>query len=105
MLGRLATAGQDGRPHVVPVSLEYSADHDAIDGGHDFARRRSTETCRPTRGSRFVVDDVASTNPWRVRGIEIRGRADMFSSAAARRGVATTCAGPRGAPDRHLNGG
>jgi pyridoxamine 5'-phosphate oxidase family protein len=24
----------------------------------------------------FVVDDIASVSPWRVRGIEIRGRAE-----------------------------
>ena len=26
----------------------------------------------------FVIDDVASTDPWRVRGVEIRGRAEAL---------------------------
>jgi len=41
LLGRLATVGPDGQPHVVPVSFHYNAQLDTIDiGGHDFARRK-----------------------------------------------------------------
>jgi pyridoxamine 5'-phosphate oxidase family protein len=32
-LGRLATTGSDGRPHVVPVSFRYNAELDTIDSG------------------------------------------------------------------------
>ncbi len=32
-LGRLATVGPDGRPHVVPVGFRYNAELDAIDIG------------------------------------------------------------------------
>lgn len=40
-LGRLATVGNDGMPHVVPVAFRYNRDVDSIDiGGHDFARRK-----------------------------------------------------------------
>jgi pyridoxamine 5'-phosphate oxidase family protein len=40
-LGRLATVGQDGMPHVVPVAFRYNPDADSIDvGGHDFAKRK-----------------------------------------------------------------
>ena len=28
----------------------------------------------------FVVDDIVSTKPWRVRGIEIRGKAEPIRS-------------------------
>jgi PPOX class F420-dependent enzyme/OxyR family protein len=41
LLGRLATVGPDGQPHVVAVSFCYNAQLDTIDiGGHDFARGR-----------------------------------------------------------------
>jgi pyridoxamine 5'-phosphate oxidase family protein len=40
-VGRLATAGADGKPHVVPVGFRYNADLGTIDiGGHDFAQRK-----------------------------------------------------------------
>jgi pyridoxamine 5'-phosphate oxidase family protein len=40
-LGRLATVGSDGTPHVVPTSYRYNQRHDTIDiGGHDFATRK-----------------------------------------------------------------
>src|SRR3982750_3453974 len=36
-LGRLATVGADGTPHVVPVAWIYNAARDTIDvGGHDL---------------------------------------------------------------------
>jgi hypothetical protein len=35
-LGRIATVGADGQPHVVPTSFRYNPDYDAIDvGGED----------------------------------------------------------------------
>ncbi len=38
-LGRIATVGADGQPHVVPTSFRYNAEHDAIDvGGSANAR-------------------------------------------------------------------
>ena len=40
-LGRLATVGRDGMPHVVPVAFRYNSETDTIDiGGHDFAKRK-----------------------------------------------------------------
>ena len=36
-LARLATVGPDGQPHVVPVTLTFNAEEEAIDvGGVDF---------------------------------------------------------------------
>ncbi len=48
-LGRLATVGSDGTPHVVPTAFRYDPGHDSIDiGGHDFANERSTGTSSET---------------------------------------------------------
>jgi nitroimidazol reductase NimA-like FMN-containing flavoprotein (pyridoxamine 5'-phosphate oxidase superfamily) len=39
-LGRMAAAGPDHQPHVVPVRFRYNPDTDTIDiGGHQFAKR------------------------------------------------------------------
>jgi pyridoxamine 5'-phosphate oxidase family protein len=76
-LGRLATALAD-RPHVVPVSFRYNSDHDTIDiGGHDFTRRKKFRDVQRNPHVAFVVDDLASVQPWRPRGIEIRGLAEI----------------------------
>lgn len=81
-LGRLATVGADGQPHVVPVGFRYNAEQDAIDiGGHGgFTTRKKYRDVSQNRRVAFVVDDLASTNPWRPRGIEIRGEADILDS-------------------------
>ncbi len=81
LLGRLATGGPDGQPHVVPVGFRYNAELDTIDiGGHDFARRKKYREVQRNPRVAFLVDDLASVNPWRVRGIEIRGEAEVLTS-------------------------
>ncbi|TMD61158.1 MAG: PPOX class F420-dependent oxidoreductase [Chloroflexi bacterium] len=78
-LGRIATVGENGQPHVVPVAFRYNPEHDAIDvGGHGFAGRKKFRDVQRNPRVALVVDDLASTSPWRPRGIEIRGRADIL---------------------------
>ncbi len=77
-LGRLATAA-DGQPHVVPVSFRYNPELDTIDiGGHSFAKRKKFRDVQRNPRVAFVVDDLASVDPWRPRGIEIRGEAEII---------------------------
>ena len=77
-LGRLATVDPEGIPHVVPVTFRYNAEFDTLDvGGHDFARSKKFRDAGRTGKAAFVVDDVLP--PWRVRGIEVRGRAEVHS--------------------------
>jgi pyridoxamine 5'-phosphate oxidase family protein len=78
-LGRLATVGKDGTPHVVPVGFRYNAEHGTIDiGGRDFARSKKYRDVQRTGRAALVVDDLASVDPWRPRGIEVRGRAEAL---------------------------
>jgi pyridoxamine 5'-phosphate oxidase family protein len=50
LLGRLATAGPDHKPHVVPTSFRYNAELGTIDvGGHHVS---TTKKSRPTAGRR-----------------------------------------------------
>ncbi len=79
-LGRLATVSPAGQPHVVPVAFRYNADQDTIDiGGHGFARRKKYRNVQANPRVAFVVDDLASVDPWRPRMIEIRGEAEILS--------------------------
>lgn len=78
-LGRLATVGRDCQPHVVPVGFRFNAEQDTIDiGGHGFAARKKYRDVLGNPRVAFVVDDIASVQPWIVRGVEIRGEAEVL---------------------------
>jgi pyridoxamine 5'-phosphate oxidase family protein len=79
-LGRIATVGVDGTPHVVPVGWIYNAARDAIEvGGHELDRTKKFRDVARTGRAAIVIDDLASTDPWRPRGIEIRGRGEAIA--------------------------
>ncbi len=79
-LARLATVGADGTPHVVPVAWIYNAARDTIDvGGHELERTKKFRDVARTRRAAIVIDDMASTDPWRPRGIEVRGRGEAIA--------------------------
>jgi pyridoxamine 5'-phosphate oxidase family protein len=83
-LGRLATSGPDGQPHVVPVAFRYTPEQDTIDiGGHGFAQRKKYRDVQHNPRVAFVVDDLASVEPWRPRMIEIRGMAEIFQDGGS----------------------
>src|SRR5437899_365225 len=80
-LARLATAGPDGQPHVVPVSFRYNADEDSIDvGGHNFAQRKKYRDVQRNPRVAIVIDDLATVDPWRPRMLEVRGQAEIRTS-------------------------
>jgi pyridoxamine 5'-phosphate oxidase family protein len=79
-LGRIATVGADGTPHVVPVAWIYNAVRDTIDvGGYELERTKKFRDVR--RGGRvaIVIDDLASEDPWHPRGLEVRGRGEAIT--------------------------
>jgi pyridoxamine 5'-phosphate oxidase family protein len=78
-LGRIATVGSDGTPHVVPVGWSYDPGRESIDvGGMHFDRTKKFRDVRRTGRAAIVIDDLLSTDPWRPRGIEVRGRAEAL---------------------------
>ena len=80
-LGRIATVGASGQPHVVPVGFRYNADLDTIDiGGHGFAKSKKFRDVQASPRVAFVIDDLASVSPWRPRGVEVRGVAELLAS-------------------------
>jgi pyridoxamine 5'-phosphate oxidase family protein len=79
-LGRLATVGADGTPHVVPVGWIYNAARDAIDiGGYELERTKKFRDVARSGRAAIVIDDLESTDPWRPRGIEVRGRGEAIA--------------------------
>jgi pyridoxamine 5'-phosphate oxidase family protein len=79
-LGRLATVGAEGTPHVVPVSWIYNAARDTIDiGGYELERTKKFRDVAGSGRAAIVIDDLESTDPWRPRGIEVRGRGEAIS--------------------------
>jgi pyridoxamine 5'-phosphate oxidase family protein len=77
-LGRIATVGKDGTPHVVPVGWRFNRELDSIDvGGMNMARTKKYRDARRTGRAAIVIDDLASLDPWSPRGIEVRGRAEV----------------------------
>ena len=79
-LGRLATVGADGTPHVVPVAWIYNAARETIDvGGSDLERTKKFRDVSRNGRAAIVIDDLASEDPWRPRGIEIRGRGEAIA--------------------------
>jgi pyridoxamine 5'-phosphate oxidase family protein len=79
-MARIATVGSNGQPHVVPVAFRYDPETETIDiGGHDgFAKRKKWRDVKSNPKVAVVIDDIVSVNPWKVRGIEIRGEAEML---------------------------
>lgn len=83
-LGRLATVGAEGTPHVVPVGWSYNVEHDTIDvGGRDFDRTKKFRDVTRSERAAIVIDDLASVDPWRPRAVEVRGRAEALREPRA----------------------
>jgi pyridoxamine 5'-phosphate oxidase family protein len=79
-LGRLATVGKDGTPHVVPVGWIYNAASDTIDiSGIDLEQTKKFRDVARTGRAAIVIDDVESTDPWRPRAVEVRGSAEAIA--------------------------
>jgi len=79
-LGRIATVGSDGTPHVVPVGWIYNAATDTIDiGGHELERSKKFRDVARTGRAAIVIDDLESVQPWHPRAVEVRGRAQAIA--------------------------
>lgn len=80
-LGRLATAQPDGTLQVNPVGFTYNTATETIDiGGYNMAASRKFRNLAANGRVAFVVDDIASIKPWRVRCVEIRGTAEAIAA-------------------------
>ncbi|MEX5709831.1 PPOX class F420-dependent oxidoreductase [Parafrankia sp. FMc6] len=79
-LGRLATVAPGGAPQNSPVAFSLDEATGTIDiHGYDLGASRKFRNVAATGVVSLVVDDIASVDPWRVRGVEIRGTAEALT--------------------------
>lgn len=79
-LGRIATVGADGTPHVVPVGWIHNAASDTIDiSGYELESSKKFRDVARSGRAAIVIDDLESVDPWRPRGVEVRGRAEAIA--------------------------
>jgi pyridoxamine 5'-phosphate oxidase family protein len=79
-LGRMATVGSDGVVQVNPVGFRIQTDGTLVIGGYSMASTRKFRNVAETGRAAIVVDDIAALDPWTVRGIEVRGRAEATTA-------------------------
>ncbi len=83
-LARLATVQPDGTVQVNPVCYRYNETLNAFEiGGFNFARSRKFRNIAANGRAALVVDDVVSTDPWRIRCLEIRGKGTVETEPRA----------------------
>ena len=83
-LGRLATIQPDGTPQNSPVGFAYNDELGTIDiAGYRMSKSQKFRNIAVNDKVAFVVDDIASRDPWRVRCLEIRGTAEQASNGEA----------------------
>jgi pyridoxamine 5'-phosphate oxidase family protein len=94
-LGRLATVQPDGTLQNSPVAFSYNEALDTIDiTGFTMAASQKFHNVAANGQVAFVVDDIPSTDPWRVRCLEIRGSAQALTEEQGA-GVALIRISPR----------
>lgn len=105
-LGRLATVGPDGSPHVVPVGFRLDAEAEAIEiGGGALSSTKKWRDLQANSRAAFVVDDLESVNPWTPRGLEVRGRAELHDEGGESFGAGWGSAWIRILPQRIMSWG
>jgi pyridoxamine 5'-phosphate oxidase family protein len=78
-LGRIATVGHDGTPHVTPVGWSLTVDENAIEvSGNEMSKTKKFRDVARSGRAAIVIDELVSVSPWHVRGIEIRGAAQAL---------------------------
>jgi pyridoxamine 5'-phosphate oxidase family protein len=83
-LGRLATLAPQGAPQVRPVGFTLNEALGTIDIiGRNLAASQKFRNIRRDGRVSLVVDDLESTDPWKPRGIEIRGTAEALEESDA----------------------
>jgi pyridoxamine 5'-phosphate oxidase family protein len=80
-LGRLATLRPDGTLQNSPVGFRWNEATGTIDiPGYRMAQSKKFRNIAANGQIAFVIDDLPSVNPWRVRCLEIRGTAEALTT-------------------------
>ncbi|MFE3325345.1 PPOX class F420-dependent oxidoreductase [Streptomyces sp. NPDC059176] len=78
-LGRLATVDPGGQPQANPVGFFPQDDGTILIGGLAMGATKKWRNLQANPKVALVVDDVVSVRPWRVRGVDVRGEAELLT--------------------------
>ncbi|MFH8337627.1 PPOX class F420-dependent oxidoreductase [Streptomyces sp. AM6-12] len=78
-LGRMATVDPHGQPQANPVGYHLQDDGTILIGGYAMGTTKKWRNLRENPRVALVVDDIVSVDPWRVRGVDIRGEAELLT--------------------------
>jgi pyridoxamine 5'-phosphate oxidase family protein len=74
-LARLATVQPNGTVQVNPITYRFDDESSVFEiGGFDIVKSRKYRNIADNGKVALVIDDVVSTDPWRIRCLEIRGK-------------------------------
>ena len=83
-IGRLATVQPDGTLQNSPVGFTYNEKLGTIDiAGYHMSKSQKFRNVATHSTVAFVVDDIVSRDPWRVRCLEVRGIAVQADAGPA----------------------
>jgi pyridoxamine 5'-phosphate oxidase family protein len=77
-LARVATVSKDGQPHVVPVVYEFDGTAFYFTGWN-LERSLKFKNILENKKVAMVMDELVTISPWRQRGVELRGVAELGS--------------------------
>ena len=75
-MARLATASPSGQPDVAAVTFSLDGDT-LVSGGFDITKTVRYGNLRTNPRAVIVIDDLLTTDPWRPRGVKVRGSAAL----------------------------
>jgi pyridoxamine 5'-phosphate oxidase family protein len=85
-LGRLATLRPDGTLQNNPVGFTFTVESGTFEiGGFNMGASQKYKNVVANGQVAFVVDDLASVDPWKPRMIEVRGTAEPVPNDDPRR--------------------
>ncbi len=76
-LARLATVSATGQPDADAVGYEFDGERFYIGGRRFTQSRKYKNVAAGNRLVSLIVDDVASVDPWRPRGVKVYGTAEI----------------------------
>ena len=77
-LARVATATREGQPHVVPVVYEFDG-RAFYFTGWNLEKTLKYRNIEENSKVALVIDELVTVCPWRPRGLEVRGTAELGS--------------------------